>query len=56
MQHFIIGIQTLSSELNAAQAQTRHQSVRAKIGIMSSDLNTVASDLDGSATRRQQPD
>jgi hypothetical protein len=45
IQRFITDMQTLESELNAAQAEAHHQSVRAEIGLMSSDLGIVVVDL-----------
>jgi hypothetical protein len=45
IRKFITDTQTLHSELAAAQAEARHQSVAAKIGAMNSDLATVSSGL-----------
>jgi hypothetical protein len=45
IRRFITDMQTLQSELNAAQAEAHHQSVQTKIGAMSADLGIVVSDL-----------
>ena len=45
IHRFITDMQTLQSQLNAAQAEAHHQSVQAKIGAMSTDLGIVVSDL-----------
>lgn len=44
-QHFIGDAQTLRSELTAAAAQAQDQSIRAKIGVMTSDLDAMTSSL-----------
>lgn len=44
-QHFIGDAQALRSELNVAAAKAQHQSVRAKIGVMTSDLGAMTSSL-----------
>jgi len=45
INRFITDMQTLQSELNAAKAESHHQSVQAKIGAMSADLGIVVADL-----------
>ncbi len=45
VQHFIGDAQALRSELNVAAAEAQHQPVRAKIGIMTSDLDVMTSRL-----------
>jgi len=45
VQHFIGHAQTLRSELTVAAARAQRQPVRAKIGIMTSDLDTMTSGL-----------
>jgi succinyl-CoA synthetase beta subunit len=45
INRFITDMQTLQTELSAAQAEAHHQSVQAKIGAMSTDLGIVVSDL-----------
>jgi hypothetical protein len=45
VQHFIGDAQALRSGLNVAAAEAQHQSVRAKIGVMTSDLGAMTSSL-----------
>ena len=45
IQHFITDAQMLQSQLNTADAQAQHQSVKARIGAIGSDLGTMTSGL-----------
>jgi len=46
-QHFLDDAQALRSELNVAAAEAQRQPVRAKIGVMTSDLSAMTASLEG---------